>query len=284
MEERSNNILIPVDFGEQSMIAIDQSYNIARMANAEINLLHVIDNTPMWGLFSGKEQTDMMQRIESKLQALALDVHNKSGLKVNTIIEKGKLVDIIIEKSDKLKSEFIIVGTKSTQDFVDRIVGSNALRMIREAKCPVITIKGTTHREGCKNIVLPLDLTKETREKVAHAIHFAKYFGSTIHAATMSSSTDSYMVNRLKMQLTQVADFIKKEGIECKTQFLFTESGNTDMSKALLDFSHRIEADLLIIMTQQETAVIKYMIGSLAKQIIHNSDIPVMSIVPKKLQ
>ncbi|PKP19384.1 MAG: hypothetical protein CVU05_11475 [Bacteroidetes bacterium HGW-Bacteroidetes-21] len=284
MELRSNNILIPVDFGDQSMIAIDQSYNIARMANAELNLLHVIDNTPMWGLFSGKEQSDMVSRIETKLRELASDIQTKSGLKVNTMIEKGKLVDVIIEKSEQLKSEFIFVGTKSTQDFVDRIVGSNALRMIREAKCPVITIKGQAHREGCKNIVLPLDLTKETREKVAYAVHFAKYFGSTIHATTMSSSTDSYMVNRLRLQLTQVADFIKKEGVECKTQFLFTESGNAEMAKSLLEFSHKIEADLLIIMTQQETDVIKYFIGSLAKQIIHNSDVPVMSIVPKKLQ
>lgn len=34
METRKNNILIPVDFGEQSMIALDQSYNIAKMSKA----------------------------------------------------------------------------------------------------------------------------------------------------------------------------------------------------------------------------------------------------------
>jgi nucleotide-binding universal stress UspA family protein len=53
------------------------------------------------------------------------------------------------------------------------------------------------------------------------------------------------------------------------------------MCKALLEFAHRVEADLIMIMTQQETEVIKYFVGSLAKEIIHNSDIPVMSIVPK---
>ena len=282
METRNNNILIPVDFGEQSMIAIDQSYNIARMANAEINLLHVVDNGSLFSFISKKEQDDVIERISKKLTDLAQEVSKKSGLKVNTIIEKGKLMDVILELSEKLKSEFIIVGTKTTQDFVDRIVGSNALRMIREAKCPVITIKGNSHNEGCKKIVLPLDLTKETRQKVAYAVHFAKYFGSTVHAVTMSSSHDNYFVNRLKLQLTQVSDFIQKEGVECKTQFLFTESGNSEMAKALLDYSTNIDADLIIIMTQQETDVIKYFIGSLAKEIIHNSTIPVMSIVPKK--
>jgi len=282
MEIRNNNILIPVDFGEQSLVAIDQSYNIARMAQAEINLLHVIDNSSLWSFFSNKEQDDVINRIKEKMTELAKEIAEKSGLKVNFIIEKGNLMDVILEQSEKLKSEFIIVGTKSTQDFVDRVVGSNALRMIREAKCPVITIKGKNHNEGCKNIVLPLDLTKETRQKVAYAIHFAKYFGSTIHAVTMSSSHDNYFVNRLKLQLTQVSDFIRKEGVECKLQFLFTESSNNEMAKTLLDYSKSIEADLIIIMTQQETDVIKYFIGSLARGIIHNSTIPVMSIVPRK--
>ena len=282
MEIRNNNILIPVDFGEQSLVAIDQSYNIARMAQAEINLLHVIDNGSLWSFFSNKEQDDVINRIKEKMTELSKEIAEKSGLKVNFIIEKGNLMDVILEQSEKLKSEFIIVGTKSTQDFVDRVVGSNALRMIREAKCPVITIKGKNHKEGCKNIVLPLDLTKETRQKVAYAIHFAKYFGSTIHAVTMSSSHDNYFVNRLKLQLTQVSDFIRKEGVECKLQFLFTESSNNEMAKTLLDYSKSIEADLIIIMTQQETDVIKYFIGSLARGIIHNSTIPVMSIVPRK--
>ena len=282
MEIRNNNILIPVDFGEQSLVAIDQSYNIARMAQAEINLLHVIDNSSLWSFFSNKEQDDVINRIKEKMTELAKEIAEQSGLKVNFIIEKGNLMDVILEQSEKLKSEFIIVGTKSTQDFVDRVVGSNALRMIREAKCPVITIKGKNHNEGCKNIVLPLDLTKETRQKVAYAIHFAKYFGSTIHAVTMSSSHDNYFVNRLKLQLTQVSDFIRKEGVECKLQFLFTESSNNEMAKTLLDYSKSIEADLIIIMTQQETDVIKYFIGSLARGIIHNSTIPVMSIVPRK--
>ena len=35
-------------------------------------------------------------------------------------------------------------------------------------KCPVITIKGKDHIEGCDNIILPLDLEKETKEKVSY--------------------------------------------------------------------------------------------------------------------
>lgn len=282
METRENKILIPVDFGEQSLIAVDQSYNIARMVNAEIYLLHVItENNALWGLFSSKEQSDIEEKLKIKLTSFAGHIQEKSGIKVIPLVEKGKLIETIIETAERLKVKFLIVGTTGSTDIKQKIIGSNALRLIREATFPVITIKGKHHRQGCKNIVLPLDLTKETREKVGYAIHFAKYFNSVVHAVTVNTSNDSYIMNRLKLQLEQVSSYIKSNGVECTQNFITSESGNENICAALLDFSHKVEADLIIIMTQQETEVIKYFVGSLAKEIIHNSDIPVMSIVPK---
>jgi len=282
METRENKILIPFDFSEQSTIALDQSYNIAKMANAEIHLLHVIiENNVLWGLFSKHEQDDLEIKLKSKLRDFADVIEKKSGVKVTPIVEKGKLVETILDTAERLNVKFLIVGTSGNQESKFKVIGSNSLRIIRDSKCPVITIKGKHHREGCHNIVLPLDLTKETREKVNYSIYFAKYFGSKVHAVTMNFASDTYIINRLKRQLQQVSDYIKSQGVDCTENFLNTQSGNSNMCNALLEFSHKVEADVIIIMTQQESEVIKYFVGSLAKEIIHSSDIPVMSIVPK---
>ncbi len=282
MENRENKILVPVDFGEQSLIALDQSYNIARMVHAEINILHVItENNALWGLFGKNEQSDFTEKLKEKMISFAGFIEQKSGVKVVPIVERGKLVETIISVAERLNVKFLIVGTTGSADIKQKIIGSNALRIIREANFPVITIKGKQHRAGCKNIVLPLDLTKETREKVSYAIYFAKYFGSVIHAVTVNTTSDMYIMNRLKMQLEQVSNYISSNGVECTQNFISGEPGNENMCSTLLDFSYKVEADLIIIMTQQETEVIKYFVGSLAKEIIHNSNIPVMSIVPK---
>ncbi|PIV63221.1 MAG: hypothetical protein COS14_00415, partial [Bacteroidetes bacterium CG02_land_8_20_14_3_00_31_25] len=282
METRENKILIPFDFGEQSTIALDQSYNIARMIDAEILILHVItENNALWGLFSKKEQDDLEIKLKAKLIDFAEHIEKKSGLKITPLVEKGKLVETIINATEKLNIKFLIIGTVSSIDIKQKVIGSNSLRLIREAKCPVITIKGKEHKEGCRNIVLPLDLTKETREKVTNTIYLAKYFKSIVHIITMNSTSDTYVMNRLKLQLTQVSEFIRNQDIECTQNFLNIQAGNSNMCKALLEFSHKVDADLIVIMTQQETDVVKYFVGSLAKEIIHNSDIPVMSIVPK---
>src|ERR1035437_3060080 len=174
-KHNKNEILVPIDFTEQSLIALGQSYNLAKEYNAELVLLYVIDDGNVIPSFmTGKQQTDMKKNIQKKLDALAGDIEKKTGVKVDTMIAKGKPYEKIIEVANMLGAIMIIMGHNSRKKISVRFIGSNALRVVREAECPVITIKGKHHRPGCKNIVLPLDLTKETKDKVRHAIAIAK--------------------------------------------------------------------------------------------------------------
>lgn len=282
MNSTTNNILVPIDFSEQSIIGLEQSYNLAKLTKAEITLLNVIEGGSIWKLFSSKEQKDVINKMRNKLENLSQEVSKKSGIKVNILIEKGKLVDKILETADKLNVTFIVMGTTSVDNIKRKIIGTNALQVVREANCPVITIKGKYHLKGCENIVLPLDLTKETKEKVSRAIQFAKMFDSTIHVVSVLSSNDNYLISRYKIQLKQVQKFIQKKNVQCSAKTIKSSGGKEKIAKTLIDYAHKVEADLIIILTQQEIKITEYFIGSLAKEIIHGSTIPVMSIVPSR--
>ena len=82
---------------------------------------------------------------------------------MNTLVGKGSVYQKITEVAELINATMIIMGTNGEDGLKKRFIGSNALRVIRESTIPVITIKGKHHRNGCKNIVLPLDLSKETR-------------------------------------------------------------------------------------------------------------------------
>ena len=72
----------------------------------------------------------------------------------------------IIDVAEMLSADLIVMGTNGTpQEVMKRVIGSNAERVVRSAHCPVITIKGKDHKNGCENIILPLDLEKQTKEK-----------------------------------------------------------------------------------------------------------------------
>ena len=100
------------------------------------------------------------------------------------------------------------MGTNGSQGRKSKIIGSNAEKVVRLAKCPVITIKGKDHRIGCKNIILPLDLEKETKEKVTFALEYARYWDT---GWVVSVLQDNNLVReKLIKNINQVTNFILK--------------------------------------------------------------------------
>src|SRR3989304_2403820 len=87
---KKNKILVPVDFSEQSSIALGQSYNLARGIDASLTLLYVIeDRGALFKFFSKKQNDDIKKNIQKELDKLAADVEKKTKLKVETLIAKG---------------------------------------------------------------------------------------------------------------------------------------------------------------------------------------------------
>ncbi len=276
MASLKNHILVPLDFTEQSLTALGQSYNLARLTKATLTLIHVIDESFHLPFVSKKEDKGMEKKIQKELDKLALEVTEKVGVKVETMIARGKVYEEIQEAAKKLKCSFIVMGTKGSR--FKKFIGSNALRVIRESPCPVITIHGKKHRPGCKHIVLPLDLTKETKEKVTKAIEIAKLFGSVINLVTILNTDDEFIVNKLKRQMNQVHAFIMQHDVPCTVENVQGD----DISEDIVKYAKKIKADLILIMTQQEMNWTNMFISSQAQEIINSSEIPVMSIRPVK--
>ncbi len=283
MIQASNKILVPIDFSEQSLIALEQSYNLAREYHAEITLLNVIEEGGMLAkFFSNQQHDDLKKKVQDQLDALAVDVEKKSGVKVNVIIAKGSTYDKIAEVADMINATLIVMGTNGDQGLKKRFIGSNALRVVRESTVPVITIKGKHHRNGCKTIVLPLDLSKETREKVDKAVEFSRLFkGAVVRVVSVLFTTDEFVVNRITRQLGQVKSFLEKENVECTAEIIKGIKGEETLAQNILEYAVKVEGDLLMIMTQQEIDFTEFFIGSSAQEIINHSKIPVLSIRPQ---
>jgi len=281
MIQSSNKILVPIDFSEQSLIALDQSYNIAREYNAEITLLNVIEEEGMLArFFSAEQHDDIKKKIQQQLDKLAADSSKKSKIKVNSLVAKGAVYEKINEVSELINATMIIMGTNGDNNLKKKFIGSNALRVVRESKIPVITIKGKHHRDGCKNIVLPLDLSKETREKVSKAIELSRHFGAAIRVVSVLFTTDEFVVNRITRQLGQVKGFLEKENVECTAEIIKGVKGEETLAQNILEYAQKVEGDLIMVMTQQEVDFTLYFIGSSAQEIIDHSVIPVLSIRP----
>lgn len=281
MGSERNIIVVPVDFSEQSLTALSQTYNLARLTNADIRLLHVIDEDFITHLrhaiFKDQDYADQIQSdIQRRMDELAVKVNEQEKINASVNVRTGKIYDEIVSEANDLEASFIVMGTMGANTVKKKFLGSNTSRVIREAHCPVVTIKGDHHRKGCKHIALPLDLTKETKEKVNKAIEVAKLFGSIVHVFSVVDTKDEYLINKLERQLNQVQNFIASYDVQCTGEL--TEGD--DISAGIINYAKSKDADLIIIMTQSETIISELFIGTDAQEVINNSDIPVLCIRP----
>jgi len=280
MLRNNNKILVPIDFSEQSLIALSQSYNLAKEIRAEVILLYVIEEVnPMVKMFI-KGLDEIRGAVESNLKNLAEEKSKETGLEISSIVAEGKIYTKITEVATLIKATFIVMGTKGAEN--SKFIGSNALKVVKTAPCPVITIKGKKHKKGCDRILLPLDLTKETSDKVNKAIAVAKVFKAEIYAVSILLTGREEVVNKLKDQLTLVKQYIEKKQVKCTAELVKILKTEDKLSNAVIEYGQKIEADLIMIMTQQETSIKSFFIGSNAREVINNSDIPVLSIQPNE--
>ena len=178
-----------------------------------------------------------------------------------------------------VNADLIVMGTNGTpKGALKKVIGTNAERVVRLAHCPVITLKGKDHRNGCENIILPLDLGKQTKEKVTLAIEYARYWDAAIRVVSVLLRDKQEIKDKLVRNLNQVEKFISDADVECSSELLEIEKGK-GLVKSILEYGRKFESDLILIMTRQED-VFSNKLGTVAREIIYQSDIPVMSIKP----
>lgn len=279
---RGKNILCPVDFSETSMVKIEQAVYTAKVVDAEVTLMHVIETYSLNSSIA-KEKYEQEGReaaiekaVNEKLDEIISKIKDKNVV-VHKKIAFGKIYQAIIDVADEINARLIVMGTAGTSRF-GKILGSNASRVVRAAKCPVITMRNKSRIFKYKNILLPLDFSKETRQKVRIAIETAHQFGSQIHVMSVMTSTDEFHVSKLRAQLGVVKQQIKDAGIPFTAKLIKGKK----IADTILNYAPVVNADCIFIMTQQEIGFVEMMVGTSAEQVINNAMIPVISVRPAK--
>ena len=283
MSIKTSKILIPIDFSNQSMYALTQACNIAQTKNSKVYILSVIEEQNKISSLFLDDQTDILQnKVKSKLNQICEEIQSKYKIDIEVMVSKGKVYNQIIDVSKMISTDLIVMGTTgSPKEGFKRFIGSNAERVVRLAQCPVITIKGQNLRNGCQNIILPLDLEKETREKITYAIEYARYWDATIRLVSVLLDDNQHNKNVLIKNINQAERFIKDAGVSCSAELVSGDKKVT-LGDFVFNYAKENDGDLIMIMTKKEELSLSQNISVTARYIINNSEIPVMSIRPKK--
>ncbi len=270
------SVIVGTDFSKGSYVALEIAVDIANQLKTGIKLLWVKKEKK---LLSGEQMEITAHLAEEKMQQLC-EQHQpnmKHGI-IEWKILSGKVATCIAEEAHKEDSPMIVIGTNGASGFEKYWMGSTAVRILQEAPCPTLTIReGYNFHKKLDNIVVPIRVNANSRQKVGPAAQMARIFGSKVYILGLLETADDAMT--LRTYLKQVEEYFQKEGIEyncCGRKY-------QNYSKTVLDYAASINADLIVINTEQDRLIARLFLGTNAQQIVHNSQIPVLCIHPEDI-
>lgn len=284
MKKKKQTILIAIDLDDTTLSRLEGSFPNLKYLADEVVLLYVFENLSR---VSEKEKKRLIEMKKAQLSKLADDLHEQTGLETKSVLQMGKPADEILKAAESYNANLIAMSTHSRPEdnyTMTKPLGTTTNRVVRESKIPVFTFNSNVKLRPIKNILLPLDLSVETKQKVTNAISMAKRLGATIHVASVWYDTRYDDIKEgLLGQMNSVKAFIEEGGVKCTAELIETDGGNKSLVPTLLNYAEEINADLIMIMTQQENKLMEFFLGSSAQSIIRFSKIPVMSVIPKDL-
>jgi nucleotide-binding universal stress UspA family protein len=278
----NQNFLVAFDFRPESEAALDYAIALGRQNKADIHLLYVLEEeSSMLKMVLTDTQRKMIQHgARDNLKDIVKQKSADRSLKLFPVIKKGKVYNRIVETATELGSSLIFMGRTDSKNIVKNFTGTNTMHIVRESDIPAITLKKMPKNPGCEHLLLPLDLTKQTKKQVCKAIDIANLFKSDITILTVLTEDLVSLEIKFRTRLREIKDIFESMQISCDYKLI--PDPDPVWSRLLNKLSLELHTDLVIIMTQQELDFTEYFIGSTAQEIINNSDLPVLSLTPEE--
>lgn len=141
-----NNILVPIDFSGHSRNALRYAIPMANQYDATLHLLYVVEPT-VYPADLGFGQV-VMPGIENELRAKGQSelynlIETEIGGKVRSesVVRTGKPHQEILNEVKEKNIDLIIMATHGHTGVEHMLFGSTAMRVVRLAPCPVLTIR-----------------------------------------------------------------------------------------------------------------------------------------------
>lgn len=276
-----DHILCPVDLSATSGIAVRHAAYLASRFQARLTLLHVKDAFSEQILKNefGSVQNDKvyLEFATTKLNEWKKSLDDEFKTRCEVKVSNGKIMDVIdaFLKSEKVSD--LVVGVHGDKHRDPFYAGGNAYKIVQHCKLPVLQVDDASTEIRYKNILMPIDDSFHTREKVPYAAKLAKAYGSKILLPALHTTSNKDIVSSVDKVLHQVAHYIHQGGVSVAYESVHTNSS----VKETLSLADKHNADLIIIVCEYESAISRLFSEPAAQQVMAKSKRPILAVPPK---
>ncbi|MGD8628425.1 MAG: universal stress protein [bacterium] len=144
-------ILCPTDFSDYSYQALQAADELAGHFSAELLIVHIVSTVPLAPVVPGVTPTtfkvdDYQKELEESSKKTLKEVVEKRVSRaptVRTIVSRGPAAEEIVKVAEAEKAGLTVISTHGVSGLQRILFGSVAEKVVRDSKCPVLTIQAS---------------------------------------------------------------------------------------------------------------------------------------------
>lgn len=284
-------ILVPIDFSDLSIKALDVANRFAKLFNGTITPLHAyIPVTDMDGfnILGGAVGTDeTMRNVEQVVTQRLNDLvkeNLESGIGNDPVVEVGNPANAIASVAENF--DMIVMGTHGRTGFKRLLMGSVAERVLRTCPKPVLLIEEFSKTFPIKNILVTTDFSRNAQKAFPYAKTIAEKTGASINLVHVVSKDNFEDLKEIDQMVKD-----RKKALQEHVQLHFSELKDRvkpevivsakSVSEAIHDLNFSRQYNLIVMATIGRTGLKHLLLGSVASSVVRNNETAVLTVNPK---
>lgn len=279
-----NKILVPTDFSPTSMKAVSYAAEIAKKLNANIFLLHVVDNVtdiiiePL--AFDVKEQDVILKNSLKNLDELKQSiVSTYPEITVEAGIVSGRAILSILNFSEEYQADLIVMGTTGAGAVKELLMGSVASGIISKTKIPVITVPAGYELYEPGTILFATNHFEETKGTLDMIARLATLFSSQIKVVVFVDENEAMEYIKNQKKLDHYLEYLKRTFPTIRFKAEVLEGKKFEHTIEL--YEERNEVDIIAMITYPKNLLERLFNKSMTKKMAIHSTIPLLAIPAK---
>lgn len=260
---KNNVYIVPFDFTSVTQKGLDYAIDLAKKVGAEIKLLHVAN-----------DKNELVNK-KNELEKVIKEYGSIENVTLSSLISLGDIYSEIGKMAKKFSAQLVIMGTHGMRGF-QKIAGSHAMKVVTNCECPLLIVQKSTDIKPINEIVLPIDLTKESLQVVNLAGDMAHIFNAKVQVIAEKQS-DEMLSTRLKNRVGIISKQYEERGVNSAINYVPKSGG---FGKNIMQFVKSNEVGMIALSYHTESLLPQF--DTFAQNLITNKhSLPVLIINSK---
>ncbi|WP_373549955.1 universal stress protein [Haliscomenobacter sp.] len=280
--DQSKHLLVPLDFSEASLNALESALQIAKRQDLNITLIHVISHESL--IQSGYESMpvativfdSIKKEVKDRMRSLAKDILERHGLGVNMLMPTGAIAVEVTRAASQMQAEMIVMGTHGSSGLKEFFLGTNAYDVIKRSTCPVLTIPPNQKWNGFSKILFPVREVANALDKYQHLRKIIQKNKAKLIVLGIVKSPAAKSIQSIQHSINYLDHELKRDEVKAVLKI----STSPKPAEQVLRFAKQESIDLIAITADFDYEIADFFIGPFTQQIVNHASVPVVSIRP----